>query len=111
MVEDNKVEFGDEIFDCIAEDFKKDENVNVFILPQDIEIVGEEEGQISGEVESFKYKGDDYEINVKCEGFTFVVHTYEKVRIGSIVWLKIDPDKIKIKRREESQAEYDKKSL
>ena len=107
MIENNKVEFGDVTFDCKASGFKKDENVNVFILPQDINIVPEDEGMISGEVMTFKYKGDDYEIQVKCEGFTFVVHTYSKVQIGSTLWLQIPHDKIKIKSREERLETYE----
>ncbi len=60
---------------------------------------------ITGEVEFFKYKADDYEIQVKYCDFIITVHTYEKVTIGEIVHLHIAPEKIKIKKREEITEE------
>ena len=108
MNEDNLVEIGDDKFTCSATGFDKDETVSVYILPQDIELseAGEEEAEamgntIRGEVEKFRYKGDDYEINVKCGDLDILVHTYTRVSVGEQVTLFIPADKIKIRRREE----------
>lgn len=124
--EDNLVEIGDDKFQCTAQGFEKDETVSVYILPQDIELYtaprapqnkndkkyAEElaahqekmEGMgntITGEVENFRYKGDDYEINVRSGDLDILVHTYTKVSIGETVTLHIPAGKIKIRKREE----------
>ena len=90
-------------------DSEYEEAVNVYILPQDIEILKTlsedepEEGSniVRGEVDTFRYKGDDYEITVKCEDLSLLVHTYDKVKIGQTVDLYIPEDKIRVRRREE----------
>ena len=102
-------------------EFKDDETVNVYVLPQDIEVMllekssggkasaqpeqaGREEDETNvfeGEVETFKYKGDDFELQVKCGDLTLVVHTYQKVAVGQKIRLRIPKEKIKIKKREE----------
>ncbi len=126
MNEDNLVEIGDDKFICAAEGFEKDETVSVYILPQDIELLAAPKTQpgkqdkkfteelaayeekiagmnntISGEVEKFRYKGDDYEINVKCGDLSILVHTYTRVSVGEQVTLYIPGNKIKIRKREE----------
>ncbi len=89
-----------------ATEFADEETVNVYILPQDIEVLDavcedDEENVLTGEVETFRYKGDDYEIQVKCDDLLLLVHTYKKVKIGQKVSLKVPVDKIKIRKREE----------
>lgn len=109
ITEDNKVDIGESILDCYAEGFEHEETVSVYILPQDIEVVKnppeDMTNVITGEVEFFKYKADDYEIQVKYCDFIITVHTYEKVTLGEIVHLHIAPEKIKIKKREEITEE------
>ena len=110
-----------------AAEFEDEETVNVYVLPQDIEVIlpagatpasgkektsvppeqdgktepEDEKNVFEGEVETFKYKGDDFELQVKCGDITLVVHTYQKVAIGQKIKLYIPKDKIKIKKREE----------
>ncbi len=89
-----------------AAEFGDEETVNVYILPQDIEVLDtvcedDTENVLTGEVETFRYKGDDYEIQVKCDELLLLVHTYKKVKIGQTVSLKVPVEKIKIRRREE----------
>jgi ABC-type Fe3+/spermidine/putrescine transport system ATPase subunit len=106
-----------------ATEFEYEETVNVYVLPQDIEVLqqpkplanskakaavqdsvalAEEAPNVfEGEVETFKYKGDDFEIQVKCGDVTLLVHTYTKVTIGEKIKLRIPADKIKIRKREE----------
>ena len=109
MNEDNLVEIGDATFTCGATGFEKDETVSVYILPQDIEVVkGDKteqdmENTISGEVVGFRYKGDDYEINVRCGDMDILVHTYQKVSTGEQVTLHIPAKAIRIKKREEAE--------
>lgn len=110
MNEDNLVEIGDFKFVCNATGFEKDETVSVYILPQNAEIIpltsnAEEASNVFvGEVTTFRYKGDDYEINVKNGDVTLLVHTYTKVSVGQTVAVYIPADKIRIKRREEAEV-------
>lgn len=130
ILPDNKVDIGNTILDYdltsgnrAATEFEDEETVNVYVLPQHIEVItmpkassnskGKAPAQVSedipentpnvfeGEVETFKYKGDDFEIQVKCDDISLLVHTYTKVSVGEKVKLRIPADKIKIKKREE----------
>lgn len=95
-----------------AATFGDEETVNVYILPQDIEVLDTvledaEENVLTGEVETFRYKGDDYEIQVKCDDLLLLVHTYKKVKVGQKVSLKVPVEKIKIRKREEVAEIHD----
>ena len=57
MVEDYKVKFDDQIFDCVDFGFKPNEKVDVVLRPEDIDIVSLEQGKITGEVLSVLFKG------------------------------------------------------
>lgn len=114
MLEDNKVDVGPVNLTYLpsnanATEFGDEETVNVYILPQDIEIMKENpekadvsgDGILSGEVDTFRYKGDDYEITVKCGDLSLLVHTYDKVKVGQKLYLRIPPEAIRIRKREE----------
>jgi spermidine/putrescine ABC transporter ATP-binding subunit len=57
MIEDYKVKFDDQIFDCVDFGFKPNEKVDIVIRPEDIDIVPLEQGKITGEVLSVLFKG------------------------------------------------------
>ena len=111
ILEDNQVDIGKINLNYVpqnanAAEFGDEETVNVYILPQDIEVLDAvaedgEENVLTGEVETFRYKGDDYEIQVKCDDLLLLVHTYKKVKVGQKVSLKVPVEKIKIRKREE----------
>ena len=129
IMRDNKVDIGNTVLDYslssgnrAATEFEYEETVDVYVLPQDIEVIQKQKPQTNGkgknsvqvneaevdlpnvfdgEVETFKYKGDDFEIQVKCGDISLLVHTYTKVSIGEKIKLRIPADKIKIKKREE----------
>lgn len=65
MLEDYKVRFDDIDFDCVDFGFKKNEPVDVVIRPEDLDIVKEEEGKMTGVVKSVLFKGVHYEIMVE----------------------------------------------
>ena len=65
MLEDYKVRFDDITFDCVDFGFKKNEEVDVVIRPEDIDIVKVEDGKMTGEVLSVLFKGVHYEIIVE----------------------------------------------
>ncbi|MBP3391591.1 MAG: ABC transporter ATP-binding protein [Clostridia bacterium] len=111
ILEDNQVDIGKINLTYVprnanATEFGDEETVNVYILPQDIEVLDtepedDEQNVLTGEVETFRYKGDDYEIQVKCDDLLLLVHTYKKVKVGQKVSLKVPVEKIKIRKREE----------
>ncbi len=130
ILPENKVDIGNTILNYDvsfgnkdASEFEHEETVSVYVLPQDIEvIVPKASGNVQksssavanstedlsslsntfeGEVETFKYKGDDFEIQVKCGDVSLLVHTYIKVKVGDKIILRVPENKIKIKKREE----------
>ena len=64
MIEDYKVRFDDNAFDCVDQGFKENEPVDVVIRPEDIDIVDVKDGKMTGEVLSVLFKGVHYEIMV-----------------------------------------------
>ncbi|MEG0709282.1 MAG: ABC transporter ATP-binding protein [Longicatena sp.] len=65
MLEDYKVQFDENAYDCVDFGFKKNEAVDVVIRPEDLDIVTEEQGKMTGIVKSVLFKGVHYEIMVE----------------------------------------------
>lgn len=65
MHEDYEVEFDDHCYECVDFGFKKNEDVDVVIRPEDLDIVEEEKGKMNGVVKSVLFKGVHYEIMVE----------------------------------------------
>ena len=65
MLEDYKVRFDDETFDCVDFGFKENEPVDVVIRPEDLDIVPVSEGKLTGEVLNVLFKGVHYELVVE----------------------------------------------
>ena len=65
MKDDYRVMFDDKIYDCVDYGFKKNENVDIVIRPEDIDIVPRGQGILNGEVKSLLFKGVHYEIMVQ----------------------------------------------
>ena len=72
MIEDKKVRFDDITFDCVDVGFKPNELVDVVIRPEDIDIVEEAKGKMTGTVESVLFKGVHYEVMVETVPGTHV---------------------------------------
>lgn len=75
MLEDRMVEILGTRFPCVDEGFGKNQPVDVVIRPEDVELVAPEDGIIQGVVSSIIFKGVHYEIEVKANGFEWLVHT------------------------------------
>ena len=73
MLDDYKVMFDDITFDCVDFGFKKNEKVDVVIRPEDLDIVKEEDGKMTGVVKSVLFKGVHYEIMVETVPGTTVI--------------------------------------
>ncbi len=80
MLEDYKVKFDDIVFDCVDRDFKENEPVDVVIRPEDIDIVEEKDGKLTGEVLSVLFKGVHYEVMVETLPGTSVTVNMHVIR-------------------------------
>ena len=100
MLDDFKVEFAGSIFDCVDKGFEKNEAIEVVIRPEDFEMVKYEEGMLKGTVTSVIFKGVHYEIEVKDENHTWILHNTKHAEIGSKIGLSLDPESIHIMKKE-----------
>ncbi|PWX09006.1 spermidine/putrescine ABC transporter ATP-binding protein [Clostridium perfringens] len=99
MLDDFKVEFAGRIFDCVDKGFEKNEAIEVVIRPEDFEMVKYEDGMLKGTVTSVIFKGVHYEIEVKDENHTWILHNTKHAEIGSKIGLSLDPESIHIMKK------------
>lgn len=100
MLDDFKVKFAGRIFDCVDKGFEKNEAIEVVIRPEDFEMVKYEDGMLKGTVTSVIFKGVHYEIEVKDENHTWILHNTKHAEIGSKIGLSLDPESIHIMKKE-----------
>ena len=124
MIKDRKVQFCDQIFDCIDEGFGENSPVDVVIRPEDIyiwrkedekrgKIVGQEDedaddrvpkGKFTkwyGTVNSCIFKGVHYEMTVQTEnGYEFMVQDYHEYLPGTEVGMLVKPEDIQVMKKE-----------
>lgn len=99
MHEDFLVEFNGEKFKCVDKGFKDAEEIEVVIRPEDINIVSLDNSQLRGIVESIVFKGVHYEMIVKSDFFSWMIHSTIMKPIGTEVGMEIEPDNIHIMKR------------
>ena len=100
MLEDGLVEMLGSEFQCVDEGFGKNEPVDVVARPEDIMIVGEDVGMLTGTVESVLFKGVHYEMIVDTGSMRWKVHSTSMQPAGSRVGLAIVPYNIHIMHKE-----------
>lgn len=96
MLRDELVIIQGKEFPCVDKGFAKDELVDVVIRPEDIKLVPESEGILTGVVESVIFKGVHYEMLVKCEDYHWMVHSTLMEAEGTRVGLTVLPNDIHI---------------
>lgn len=99
MYEDFLVEFGNKVFKCVDKGFKSNEEVEVVIRPEDINVVSPDRGQLNGVVESIIFKGVHYEMMVKSNDYSWMIHSTIMKSIGTEIGMEIEPDNIHIMKR------------
>ena len=99
MHEDFLVEFCGRKFECVDKGFKKDEEIQVVIRPEDIKMVKPEEGMLKGEVTSCVFKGVHYEMTVEACGLNWLLHNTKSAEVGTQLGLDIYPEDIHIMRK------------
>ena len=84
-------------FDPYADEgFAPGEEVDIVVRPEDIMIVGEDVGMLTGVVESVLFKGVHYEMMIDTGAYTFKVHSTSMQPQGSKVGVNIVPFNIHI---------------
>lgn len=96
MIRDELVNFAGFDFPCVDEGFGENAPVDVVVRPEDILIVGEDIGQISGVVRSVLFKGVHYEMMIDAGHSVFKVHSTVMQPQGATVGLNIVPYNIHI---------------
>ena len=96
MIEDELVEFCNARFNCVDYGFGENAPVDVVVRPEDILIVGEDVGQITGTVKSVLFKGVHYEMIIDAGHSTWKVHSTTMQPEGSRVGLSVVPFNIHI---------------
>ncbi|BCR36230.1 ABC transporter ATP-binding protein [Mariniplasma anaerobium] len=96
MKDDYLISFDGVDYKCVDSGFSKNEKVDIVIRPEDIDIVDETKGFLSGIVDSIAFKGVYYEIDVKTEFRTYTIHTTDYHGIDSKVGIIFGPEDIHI---------------
>ncbi len=96
MRRDELVHFCGIDFVCVDSGFGRDEPVDVLIRPEDIMIVGEDVGHLTGTVRSVLFKGVHYEMLIDASGSTWKVHSTTMQPEGSCVGLSVVPFNIHV---------------
>lgn len=106
MLEDYKVAFSGQTFQCLDKDFGKNVPVDVVVRPEDVDIVPVEQGQLTGLVTSVTFMGVHYEIIVDVGGFKWMIQTTDFVDVDERIGIQLEPDAIHIMRKSEYSDLY-----
>lgn len=100
MEHDCLVKVAGKEIECVDKGFKKDEDVDVVIRPEDIEISGDTvNAQFIGKVTSSIFKGVHYEMLAEADGFEFLIQDYNHYDVGETIGMSVAPDNIHIMHR------------
>jgi len=96
MIKDKLVEILGVKMPCVDEGFGENTPVDIVIRPEDVELVPAEDGYMQGDVVSNIFKGVHYELEVKANGYDWMVHTTKYVEVGSHVGIRVIPFNIQV---------------
>ncbi len=99
MLKDELVHFCGRDFVCVDRGFEPNEPIDVVIRPEDVDLVGVNEGQLTGIVSSVLFKGVHYEMMVETPSLTWTVHSTDLVQQGTKVGISLEPDAIHIMKK------------
>ena len=99
MLEDYRVSFDGQVFECLDRGFAKKEPVDVVIRPEDVDVVPLEKGMLRGHVTQVTFKGVHYEVIVDVNDFKWMIQTTDFVAEGSDIGIYIEPDAIHIMKK------------
>ncbi len=107
MIQDYKVRFHGLPYNCVDAGFKRNEEVDVVVRPEDVDIISPENARVTGIVQSVIFMGVHYEIEVDCNGYDWVVHTTDYVKVGETVGISLEPDAIHVMHKTRSMNIFD----
>lgn len=99
MPEDYNVVFAGRKIPCSDQGFAKDEAVDVVIRPEDLKIVDEADGILTGEVKRVTFKGVHYEMLVSAHGLEWMIHSTRLRPVGMQVGLRVAANDIHIMKK------------
>ena len=99
MLRDYCVRFAGREFECLDSGFTQGEAVDVVIRPEDVDIVPDDAGQLTGMITSVTFRGVHFEIIVDVQGFKWMIQTTDEHHVGDNVGLFIEPDAIHIMKK------------
>ena len=105
MIKDKLVEILGVKMPCVDEGFGENTPVDIVIRQEDVELVHAEDGYMQGDVVYTIFKGVHYELEVKANGYDWMVHTTKYVEVGSHVGIKVIPFNIQVMHKPESSDE------
>ena len=106
MLEDLRVTFSGQTFNCLDSGCEKNDNVDVVVRPEDVDIVSPDKGMLTGTVTSVAFLGVHYEIIVDIGGFKWMIQTTDEHHVDDKVGLYIEPDAIHIMKKSEYSGLY-----
>ncbi|MDR2557789.1 MAG: ATP-binding cassette domain-containing protein [Mycoplasmataceae bacterium] len=74
---------------------KPGEEAEFVIRPEDIDVVKNDEGLLTGKIVSTSYQGTTYEILVKCQNYNVLVESTDFVNVGKHVGLRWNPEDVR----------------
>lgn len=101
MHEDYKVEFFGRLFQCLDAGFEKNEPVDVVIRPEDIDIVPQNQGHLTGTVTAVTFKGVHFETIVDFKGFKWMIQTTDYYPVDSVIGIVLNPEDIHVMKKSE----------
>lgn len=96
MPKDCLVVFDDVQWECVDKGFKENENIEVVLRPEDMQVVEQQDGKVSGKIVSKIFMGVHYEYLVETNIRKYKVHTTKNIEMGSVIGLTIDPFDIQV---------------
>ena len=105
MIQDRLVEILGVKFPCVDSGFGVKKPVDVVIRPEDIILTKHNEGLLNGIVSHTIFKGIHYEMEVRANGFEWLVQSTVMHPVGEMVGINVDPFNIQIMHKPVSEDE------
>lgn len=99
MIKDFLVNFSGCDFECVDKGFSLNQPIDVVIRPEDINVVAPDKSRLTGVVTSSVFKGVHYEMNVKCNGLDWMIHSTKCKEVDDVVGLDFGPEDIHIMKK------------
>ena len=97
-VKKDTIKFDDIEMNCVNYVSEDGEECDIVIRPGDFDIVDASKSNLKAEVRTCIFKGVHYEICAYYKEQEIVIHSYEEVKPGDIIGLKVDPYEVSLMR-------------